>query len=216
MALYGIADLTGASLCNASLLGADFRGADLTGADFSGATLKGADFRGAILENVIWEGAVLPGARFDAGTLIPGEKPPGQTPPQNTPVAPALEAVQDLIRNAVTDPRLAALGAQLESQLGQSTTVDPRLLLESLRHEMQARGADVSQVLQPFEQALVALQSAQGDEPPEEWKPILEPLMKMMNEGRPLDSKTLVAALSAFTQPQPTNPTQAQKSKTSS
>jgi len=64
------------------------------------------------------------------------------------------------------------------------------------------------------EQALAALQSASGDEPPEEWKPLLEPLMKMLNEGRPLDLRVLLDALSKLPRSQSPNTDQQVTGKT--
>jgi uncharacterized protein YjbI with pentapeptide repeats len=172
------ADLAGSSLRHAKLFGPDFRGADLTHADFSGASLKGADFRGAILDDVIWEGAVFPGARFDAEISIrSAETDTAGLPPESS-VASAVDAVQDLIRNAIADPRLASLGAQLNPDQIDSMPDDPRHLIEFLRREMAARGVDVSEALQPFEQALSAIESANGNDPPEEWKAWIEDLMR--------------------------------------
>jgi hypothetical protein len=56
--------------------------------------------------------------------------------------------------------------------------MDPALMLEALRREMQKYGPGVSEALKPLEQILGALQSASGNEPPEEWKPWLEELMR--------------------------------------
>ena len=159
-------------------LGPDFRGANLTKADLSGAILKGADFRGAILDDITWGGAALPQARFDAGVSISGQTERAEAPSPEAPVGAALEAVQDLIRKAIADPRLAALGAQLEAQQDETGQVDPAILLESLRQVMASYGADVTEALRPFEQALAAVQSAPGAEPPEEWKAWLEGLMR--------------------------------------
>jgi len=99
-------------------------------------------------------------------------------PAPDTSVASAFDAVRDLIQKAVADPRFAALGAQLEASQAESAQADRELLLESLRREMASRGVDVSEVLQPFEQVLSVLDSATGDEPPEEWKAWLEGLMR--------------------------------------
>jgi len=230
------ADLRGATLIGAHLDGADFRGADFRGADLAQGHFHSADFRGALLDDASFAAADCLGAWFDegeephvnatpksgdaadsrsdAGASIPGEKLAGETQSLDTTVAAALQTVQDIIRNAVADPRLASLGAQLESHLGDSTSADPRLLLESLSREMNARSANVSEVFKPFEQALAALQSASGDEPPEEWKPLLEPLMKMLNEGRPLDLRVLLDALSKLPRSQSPNTDQQVTGKT--
>jgi uncharacterized protein YjbI with pentapeptide repeats len=224
------ADLRGATLIGAHLDGADFRGADFRGADLAQGHFHGADFRGALLDGASFAATDCLGAWFDegeephadaipktsdvadsrsdAGVSIPGEKLAEETGPSDTTVAAALQTVQDIIRKAVADTRLAGLGGQLESQLGDSTPSDPRLLLEFLRREMDARGANLSEVFKPFEQTLTALQSADAVEPPEEWKPILEPLMKAMNEGRPLDIKVLLDALSKLARPQFPHPDQ--------
>ena len=122
-------------------LGPDFRGANLTKADLSGAILKGADFRGAILDDITWGGAALSQARFDAGVSISGQTERAEAPSPEAPVGAALEAVQDLIRKAIADPRLAALGAQLEAQQDETGQVDPAILLESLRQVMASCGA---------------------------------------------------------------------------
>jgi uncharacterized protein YjbI with pentapeptide repeats len=170
------ADLGRATLAGARFDQGDFRGADLRGADLTRGRFRGADFRGALLAGARFEGADCRGAAFDAGTPAPGTAP-ADTPPFEG-VATALAAARDLIRSAAADPRLAALAAQLEAQDGGPTPVDPRLMLESLRKEMAAHGADVSEALRPFEQALAALESASGDEPPDEWRDWLEELMR--------------------------------------
>ena len=162
------ANLTNASLRGVRFLSPDFRGADLTGVDFTNALLKAADFRGAILDGVIWIGADTTSARFDAGA------PPRTEPVAAKPdISDALDGVSDLIRQAVADPRFAAIA----SEAGKESEADTGLVLKSLREQLQARGIDVSESIALFEKMLALLQ-AEGSEPPAEWQPWLESLMR--------------------------------------
>ena len=178
------ADLRGATLRRAKFFGADFRGADLTGADFTGAELKAADFRGAILDDVIWDGASCPNARFDQSAQALGPNPTNKQNPEGVEktAAVAVGVVENLIRTAVADPGLRDLVEQLAvAQTTQSSDVTPanaHLLLDAIRHELKACGADVSEVLRPFDQVLSLLDSAKGDEPPEELKDWLADIMR--------------------------------------
>ena len=45
-----------------------------------------------------------------------------------------------------------------------------------------------------------------SSEPPEAWKPVLEPLMKLQAEGKPFDAKTVAEVLAAIPSMWPPKP----------
>jgi uncharacterized protein YjbI with pentapeptide repeats len=173
------ADLRGASLRRVKMIGADFRGADLTGADLTGAVLGHADFRGAILNDVVWDAASHSGARFDIGVSVPqAAATPGfeASASSDGGATEARSAFEEFLRGMVADPRLKDFVERV-GHLGTGAPESPRGLLDALRVELAARGADVSEQLRPFEAMLDVLESAPDDQPPAEWKPWLERIM---------------------------------------
>jgi uncharacterized protein YjbI with pentapeptide repeats len=206
------ADLSRASLCGARLTetsfarailreavldgaegdGVEFRGADLSGATLVGARLDEADFRGADLtaadlsggrfHSADFRGALLDGARFE-GTHCQGARfDDGEGPRLASPERDDAEARFDA--TALRDAFAALQGA------------------------LKADGAvATAELLDRLQQAMAELDAA-SDEPPEAWKPWLEPLMKMANGERPLDLRAVLDALSGLAQAPPPNKSQ--------
>ena len=182
------ADLVRASLIGARLDEADFRGADLSGADLSRGRFHSADFRGAILDGTCFDGADCAGARFDEGVgPHPGTASKDANPP--TEWNPWLEPLLKMTKGEEGVDVKALLAA-----LGEHPT--------ALRDALVAGGAPAAEFLERLHH-LVAGLDANSNQPPDEWKVWLEPLMKMANEGKPLDLKALLDALTSLTHGRP-------------
>ncbi len=191
------ADLTGASLVDARLDEADLRGADLTGANLSGGSFRHADFRGAVLDGVNWTGCDRTGARFDAeDTTSPGS-PHRETniPPSSAPEhfdAPAMATwLGGLMEQAL---RSAPGSAQGTNTRAPETPAELLQLLGSLQQDLGARGVDLPDLTARVQPLLSALEQ-QGDEPPEEWKALIEALASTGIEGRDASAEDIVRAL---------------------
>src|SRR6185295_19424732 len=65
--------------------------------------------------------------------------------------------------------------------------------LDALTATLRARGVAGGELLGSLREAIASLQTS--SEPPEAWKPLLEPLMKLQAEGRPFDPQTLADVL---------------------
>jgi uncharacterized protein YjbI with pentapeptide repeats len=183
------ADLSSGKLLGAKLDDADFRGADLRGADLSGGRFRAADFRGALLEGARLDGADFDRARFDAG-----EGPREASAPTG-----AKADTAKLDRAAVTALRdcLAALtnvvGAGGAAGSG-ALPADLERLLEPLLE--MPRTVPAATLLDHLQRILDGLDDG-SSEPPEQLTPLLEPLMKAIEEGQPLDLKALFEALAS-------------------
>lgn len=208
------ADLRGAKLARVRLADADFRGADLTGADFSGADLTGADFRGAILEAVRWDGASCRSARFDeddpwaeAALIALGMADLGSAEPPT-----------EIVDSAQAAATAAAVAAALASQ--QAPDFDPSKLESELQKvasdwpELQSalRTMDLrafarllstptggsrsggSPSVEPLIQLLNELDRIDSDEPPEEWKALLQSLFPQLGDVKSQASLEELAA----------------------
>ena len=215
------ADLRKADLSRALVRGADFRGAILEGASFDGTDYEGARFDDGegpraeaaaqastpeneqfdgIAASVLREGLTSLPAIFAARggataefidrlqEVVDGLKSDSHTPPEEW--KPWLEPLLKVARREQPlDPRelldaLCKAPAGLQTLFAGNDASNARELLDRLR------------------QAVSALDSASG-QPPEEWKPWLEPLMKVSSETQPFDLKALLEALSQAAQRPP-------------
>jgi len=163
--------------------GVQFRGADLAGASLIGARLDEADFRGADLSradlsrgrfhSADFRGAILDGARFDgadcAGARFDQGAGPHPAPASNA--DPKASASFDELAGTALRQGLAALPGVLAAREGATAEV-----LNHIQHAVDTLGAAT-------------------DHPPEEWRPWLEPLLKMTKGERPIDPKAVLAAL---------------------
>jgi uncharacterized protein YjbI with pentapeptide repeats len=140
--------------------GVEFRGADLAGASLVEAALDEADFRGADLR-----GANLSKGRFHSadfrGALLDGARFDGSD-------CAGAWFDEGSVPRAESAPEVA--GSSTLSELAAAIAASP-----NLPAEIRAR----------LEQAATRLDLA--NEPPEEWKPLLEPLMKLANGEISLD-----------------------------
>ncbi|QDE69487.1 pentapeptide repeat-containing protein [Myxococcus xanthus] len=171
------ADLTGASLVDVRLDEADFRGADLTGTNVSGGSFRHADFRGAIVDGVQWTGCDRTGARFDAEDATPPRSQPSDTGiPPSAPEnfdAPAMATwLGNLMEHALRSAPGSVHGAATR---GPETPAELLQLLGSLQQDLGARGVELPDLTARVQPLLSALEQ-RGDEPPEEWKALLEGL----------------------------------------
>ena len=167
--------------------GVEFRGADLSGAtlhgvlldeaDFRGADLTGADLSGGRFHSADFRGAVLDGTRFEEadcdGARFDDGEVPGPAPPERDDAEARFDAAALRDAFAALQGALAAEGAVATAEL-----------------------------LARVRQAVAELDAA-SDEPPEAWKPWLEPLMKMANGDQAFDLKVVFDALASFGQAQP-------------
>lgn len=159
--------------------GVDFRGADLaravlTGAqfdegDFRGADLRGADLTSGRFRSADFRGAILDGAKLD-GADFQGARFDAGAGPSSAPqtVAPF-------------DPVPLA---SLHEGLG------------ALRKMLVTEGSADKELIAHLQQMMDTLASA-SDQPPEEWKSWLAPLMKMTDDGQPFDLKAVLDAICA-------------------
>jgi uncharacterized protein YjbI with pentapeptide repeats len=182
-------DFRGADLHSASLKGvrfdeADFRGADLRNADLSHGRFHSADFRGAILDGANFDQADCSGATFNRG-----ESPIRPTSPAS-PVrevdAAALKTLNDflaLLPAALSGTRNELVMSRLQE------LIDHAASSSGYSHEHQQAIHDYfSDITKLGEPAIARLQqmidtlNSNSNEPPEEWKVWLEPLMKNLQE----------------------------------
>jgi uncharacterized protein YjbI with pentapeptide repeats len=159
-----------AVLADAQGVGVSFRGAELVGADLRGAKLDEADFRGADLS-----GANLTGGRFhDAdfrGAVLEGARLDDAD-------------LEGAVFDEPGEPASHATGSDAAAAM----------MREALAALQNVAGKDV---LDQLKRAIETLQTRSGD-PPEQWRPILEPLLKLQREGRPIDLDSIMAALASL------------------
>jgi uncharacterized protein YjbI with pentapeptide repeats len=168
-------EFRGADLAQASL-----RGARLDEADFRGADLTGADLTGGRFHDADFRGALLDGTRFDqadcAGARFDEGAGPAAAPDRNAKDAAAAAFDAAALRDTI---------AALQGALGRD-----------------GGGNAIAEMLARVQQAIAEL-DATADEPPEAWKPWLEPLMRMANGEQPFDLKVVLDALATFGKAQP-------------
>jgi uncharacterized protein YjbI with pentapeptide repeats len=180
------ADMAGASLKGASFDEADFRGADLRGADLSLGRFHSADFRGALLEGTRFEGADCSGATFDHGEGPLAAKLASEEAPEQRDAAreifgeflSALPAAMAGIEPEETMHRVQGLIDRASASAGYSP--EQQREFQNYLASLTTGGFDAER----YRQILAALASS-SDEPPEELKAWLDPLMKAAGK-RPL------------------------------
>lgn len=159
------ADLAGASLRGVSFDDADLRGADLTGADLRGSRFHGADFRGAIVNGCIWTETDCAGALFDLAESTESAPTTSESVFRHSDDGESLLnfALAASVNDALTDVRRPAeLGA----------------LLDSLHEAATTGHLDAEEVMSRLDPLLEILERSPDDEPPEEWRAWLKPLIE--------------------------------------
>jgi uncharacterized protein YjbI with pentapeptide repeats len=186
------ADLRGARLTGAKLDEADFRGADLRGADLSGGRFHAADFRGAILDDALMTGADLEGALFDKEPVREAESTRVAGDSRSAPDAllAALQKALSELPGALESPdtRLAGLMSELQRVINEPGAIPPT-------EAVAAAGESAEQISKKL-QSLIAVLDSTADQPPEEWKAWLEPLVKLVEAGQSFDINALIKELS--------------------
>jgi Pentapeptide repeats (8 copies) len=178
------ADLQGASLTGAHFDEADFRGADLRSADLTQGHFHGADFRGALLDGAKFDGADVSGALFDpaAGPIpsVQSEAHAAENPDAAVRLlSDLLAALPDAISGAEPDQmmnRVQDLVGRLAESSGYSTD-QQRQIRDYLTRLTKPGEFDAEQ----FQRMVAALDSS-SNEPPEEFRVWLEPLMRVMKD----------------------------------
>ncbi len=172
---FSRAVLRGAVLDHAEGDGVEFRGADLRGASLISVRFDEADFRGADLRGADLSQGRLHSADF-RGALLNGAS-----------MATADCANAWFDEGAGPEARHAP-GPEVLGELG-----DLGELLAELGGALKNRPGLPAELLDRLRQAAETLH---GDEPLEEWKPFLEPLMKL-TEGEPSMEEVIAALQSA-------------------
>lgn len=178
-----------AVLCDAVFDGASgdgmvFRGADLSGASFASVQFEDADFRGADLRganlsgggfhNADFRGAILDGACFEGADFTGAyfDKGAGS--------------------NASPESRAGKESPKVSDEFAAE---ELRKAFTSLQQLLGSPGSPSAVLLERMQRTITSLHSA--EEPPEEWKPLLEPLMKVTQGDQSLDLQAAVNALFA-------------------
>jgi uncharacterized protein YjbI with pentapeptide repeats len=160
-----------------------FRGADMTGVSMVEAHFDEADFRGADLRRAKifhsrfqyadFRGALLDGVNLGNSDCAYARFDDGAGPHDS--VTPVYE------------------GERSDETLGEDFLQG----LAGLQGAFTAGGVDSSPFFEVLQRVMSSLESA-GDDPPEEWKELLEPLMGMGEGRRPFNDKALFRALSVL------------------
>lgn len=225
------ADLRGADLSRGRFHSADFRGAILDGTRFDDADCGGswfdegvgpyAEARAKTREKhalssfdeiavaALWEELVLRTEEFTVRDGVIGE------------LMDRIQTAMDKLNATVTAPP-EEWKPWLELLMNMSKEEHPpniKAVLDAvcegtdvLRNILTKEEGPASEILVRLQHVLDSLENA-GDQPPEEWKVWLEPLMKMANEGRPLEVKALLDVLAALAQSWRLNPDEPQASQ---
>lgn len=220
------ADLRGADLTRGRFRGADFRGALLDHANFEGTDCHGARFdEGAGPHAATTPKTGQTAARsFDDVAVTALRELLAQLPAvlaaREGPAAELIDRLQRagdaLNASAINRPEewkpwVDRLAKMTNGQQPADLKAVLAALSEApigLQGEGAAVGSSAADILGHLRNTFEALTAA-SDHPPEEWKPLLELLMKMTTGDRPLDLKALLDQLSSFAQhpPNPNPPT---------
>jgi uncharacterized protein YjbI with pentapeptide repeats len=212
------ADLRGANLSNGSFHGADFRGALLDGAVFDGADCNGAVFDAnagpyadttdaSKVSNEL--GGTVVALLGDSLSELPGVFAEDKDFVKNLTdrlqqAASTLDATSKHSSEAWNQWAESLITLAKDDQAVDLETImnvlcDGPIELQNLfglnedtKSEMLNRVRDLSKVL-----------NSTAHEPPDEWKPILEPLLKRAKAREAVDLKTVIEALSSWLQASP-------------
>lgn len=225
------ANLRGADLSTGQFHSADFRGAILDGTRFEGADCKGSWFdegAGPYAETTAKTREKIAASPFDeiaAAALRDGLASfPGLFATREGAAGKLLDQFQSALDklSASADAPPEEWTPWLEPLMNMNMAEHPpniKSVLDAvcegtngLRNILTAEEGPASEILVRLQHVLNTLEST-GDQPPEEWKVWLEPLMKMTNEGRPLEGKALLDALAALAQSRQPNPDEPQSSQ---
>jgi uncharacterized protein YjbI with pentapeptide repeats len=210
------ADLRRADLSNGRFRDADFRGAILDDTVFAGADLGGALFdEDHDLRSEATSGAADDPQRFDDALLVALQKAlsglPGALEPSGSPLAAFQSQLQQAIgKLAGRSPDELMLWFESLAKMARSGE-PPHVgeMLDGTRDgpaELQelfaTEGAPIAELFEKLQHFVDALDGASA-QPPEEWRPWLEPLVKMTKRGQPLDLYALIETVSRVTQGAP-------------
>ncbi len=225
------ADFRGANLQGADLSRGRFHGADFRGAILDGTRFDDADYAGSRFDegtgprpNSASNADAKAAASFDEfanSALRQGLAAlPGVFAAREDATAEFLEGMQQTVDvlGAVADRPSEEWKPWLESlaniKMGNGP-IDRKAMLAALgegppalRNALAARGIPIAQLQERLQHLFTAL-DANSDQPPEEWKPWLEPLVKMVKEGRGLDLGLVFDALSSLARGQAPAPSAA-------
>jgi len=177
------ADLNQASLKDVRFDEADFRGADLRGADLSHGRFHSADFRGSLLEGANFDQADASGAMFDHG-----EGPPPAAPGEGRVDSAAIGMLNEFLallpaavsgaQPAETMNRVQELIEKMAGSAGYSDE-QRQTVHDYLSDLAKPGGFDLERL-----QKIIAALNSDSDEPPEDLKSWLEPLMRSVQKDR--------------------------------
>jgi uncharacterized protein YjbI with pentapeptide repeats len=213
------ADLRRADLSNGRFRAADFRGAILDDAVFAGADLEGALFdedhdRGSEATT----GAADDPQGFDDALLVALQKAlsglPGALEPSGSPLAEFQSQLRQAIvaigESADRSPDELTPWLDLLVKMAMSGKApDVREMLDGacdrpaeLQELFATEGAPIAELLEQLQHFVDAIDGA-SDQPPEEWRSWLEPLVKMTEGGQSLDLNAVIEAVSSVMQGAP-------------
>jgi hypothetical protein len=221
--------LIGAKLDEADFRGADLRGADLSNgrfrdADFRGAILDDAVFVGVDLEGALFDkdhdrgseatsGAAGDAQRFDDALLVALQKAlselPGALESSESPLAEFQSQLRQAIvaigQSAARSPdEVAPWLDSLAKTARNGKAPNIREMLDTVRNGPAELRELLTTKDEPIAELFEKLQDvvdAASDHPPEEWRSWLEPLVKKIEDGQPLDLNTLIKAVSSLAPP---------------
>ncbi|HEV2842464.1 MAG TPA: pentapeptide repeat-containing protein [Chthoniobacterales bacterium] len=165
--------------------GVDFRGADLGGAMLTGTRLDEGDFRGADLRDADMTGGRFRSADF-RGAILDGARLEGAD-------------FQGALFDEGAGP---AAGTARGGAARRAGPIDPVPLtslhegLSALQKMLVTQGSADTELIAHLQRMMDTLASA-TDQPPDEWKAWLEPLMKMTDDGQPFDLKAVLEGICA-------------------
>jgi uncharacterized protein YjbI with pentapeptide repeats len=230
----GGATLIGARFDEADFRGADLRGADLARGRFRCADFRGALLDGARFDDADCAGALFDeGAGPHASAPNAGEK---RDQSFDRVIASALREVLTSLPTIVATDEVLTPDLHVHLQRAVNTLAAASHAPEEwkpwldrlIKLSSGEKPADSKAVLNALFEGPTALRdvlasqdghtakallqrslerlNAASDQPPEEWKPLLEPLMDMTTGKGPLDLKILLKALSALDERKAPNP----------
>lgn len=219
------ADFRGADLRRADLSKGLFRAADFRGAILDGAVFAGADLDGALFDENYDLGTEAPsGAAADDpqgsadALLVVLHKVlsglPGGLAPSGSPLAEfqcqLRQAIVAIGESAGRSPDELTPWLDLLGKMAMSGEApDIREMLNGARDrpaELQellaTEGVPIAELFEKLQHIVDAL-DGDSDQPPEEWRSWLEPLVKMTEGGQSLDLNAVIEAVSSVMQGSP-------------
>ena len=218
------ADFRGANLSDADLSRGRFHSADFRGAILDGACFENADCQGARFDEGE-ESAIRARSKAANEKVLTFDQMAATLLRESQTLLPTIFAAREGVAaelpdslqqaafalSAVSDQSLVEWETWLTSLLptindGQSLDWNDfsellRNAPDSLQDIFAMNGIPTTELLDHMQQLANVLDSG-ADQPPEEWKPWIEPLMKMTQDGASFDPKALLDVLSSLMQDQ--------------